>query len=144
MQWCFIKKQIGGNRDGRKESAKIHFSFDSPVKKLYKRKRKLLRFRDLQLISSVSLLIKIKSFYEVYTWNSPYLWATSGSHIGLSDTWKTIIFTGRAPCWDRMQQCNATQLVLACCAKCNLTVSTWVFFGWVCAARDWVQIGTPF
>ena len=70
MQWCFIKKQIGGNRDGRKESAKVHFSFDSPVKKLYKRKRKLLRFRDLQLISSVSLLIKIKSFYEVYTWNS--------------------------------------------------------------------------
>ena len=96
MQWCFIKKQIGGNRDGRKESAKIHFSFGSPIKKLYIRKRKMLRFRDLQLISSVSLSIKIKSFYEVYPWNSPYLWATSGSHVGLSDTWKTIIFIGQS------------------------------------------------
>ena len=50
----------------------------------------MLRFRDLHLISSVSLSIKIKSFYEVYPWNSPYLWATSGSHVGLSDSWKRL------------------------------------------------------
>lgn len=37
MQWCFIEKQIGGNRDGRNESTKVHF--DSPVKVIEKKKK---------------------------------------------------------------------------------------------------------
>ena len=49
MQWYFINKQIGGNRSGRNQSTKIHFN--SPVKIIYK-KRKLLRFKDLQMTSN--------------------------------------------------------------------------------------------
>ena len=46
-----LKKQIGVNRDGHNQSTKTHF--DSPVK-IFKRKRKLLRFRDLQITSKLN------------------------------------------------------------------------------------------
>ena len=46
-----LKKQIGVNRDGHNQSTKTHF--DSSVK-IFKRKRKLLRFRDLQIISKLN------------------------------------------------------------------------------------------
>ena len=45
-----LKKQIGVNRDGPNQSTKTHF--DSSVK-VFKRKRKLRRFRDLQITSKL-------------------------------------------------------------------------------------------
>ena len=39
MQWCFIEKQIGGNRDGRKQSTKIHFVIIEKKKKAAKIQR---------------------------------------------------------------------------------------------------------
>ena len=46
-----LKKQIGVNRDGHNQSTKTHF--DSSVK-IFKRKRKLLRFRALQITSKLN------------------------------------------------------------------------------------------
>ena len=100
----FFEKQIGGNRDRRHQSTKVHF--DSPLKIIEKKKKaaKIQRLTNYEQHSTpslwstfrmagvwvtqacvifnafqslISLLIKIKSFYEVYTLNSPYLWFCS-------------------------------------------------------------------
>ena len=55
MQWCFIEKQIGGNRDGRNESTKVHF--DSPVKVIEKKEKaaKIQRLTNKEQRSTPSL-----------------------------------------------------------------------------------------
>ena len=55
MQWCFIEKQIGGNRHGRNQSTKIHF--DSPVKIIEKKKKaaKIQRLTNNEQHSTLSL-----------------------------------------------------------------------------------------
>ena len=55
MQWCFFEKQIGGNRDGRNQSTKIHFDF--PVKIIEKKKKaaKIQRLTNNEQHSTPSL-----------------------------------------------------------------------------------------
>ena len=55
MQWCFFEKRIGGDRDGRNESTKIHF--DSPLKIIEKKKKaaKIQRLTNNEQHSTRSL-----------------------------------------------------------------------------------------
>ena len=55
MVFFFFEKQIGGNRDGRNQSTKIHF--DSPVKIIEKKKKaaKIQRLTNNEQHSTPSL-----------------------------------------------------------------------------------------
>ena len=62
-----LKKQIGGNRDGRNHSTKIRF--DSPVN-FFERKRKLLRFRNINF-GGAELKVGTNPFFEKRPVKSP-------------------------------------------------------------------------
>ena len=70
--------------------------------------------------SLILLLIKIKSFYNIYTWNGPYLWFFSTIFNQWESSWRirykeNDYFHRRSSvrlCWERMQQCNKLRNII--------------------------------